>query len=154
MQKTPTIRIAALSDKGTLLEFEQALIEAERPHALMLKDGSICYYDLDHFIADKHTHLLLVDIEGRPVACGYVQIRDSQAHHNSKQHGYLGFMYVCPEWRGNGINKLLMQELQSWALTRGVHHFRLDVFITNQAAIRAYEKVGFQANMVEMVLEL
>jgi ribosomal protein S18 acetylase RimI-like enzyme len=154
MQNSPTTRIASLKDVTTLLEFEQSLIAAERPHALTLNEGPIHYYDLKYFIEDDNTHLLLVEMDDIAIGCGYVQIRNSPAHHNSTQHAYMGFMYVQPEWRGQGLNRLIMHELQSWSVARGVRHFRLDVFMTNQAAVRAYEKIGFQANMIEMVMEL
>jgi GNAT superfamily N-acetyltransferase len=154
MQNSLTTRIANLDDITTLLEFEQSLIAAERPHASTLSEDPIHYYDLRYFIEDNSTHLLLVEIDEIAIGCGYVQIRDSLAHHNSAQHAYMGFMYVQPDWRGQGINALIMQELQSWSVARGVRHFRLDVFATNQAAIRAYQKGGFQPELVEMVMAL
>jgi RimJ/RimL family protein N-acetyltransferase len=40
----------------------------------------------------------------------------------------------------------------SWNRGRGVSNFYLDVYVENRAAIRAYKKVGFISNQVEMKL--
>ena len=148
------IRVACVDDIPQLLNFEQQLIAAERPFALTLKDGDIHYYNLESFINSPDTQLLIVEIDGLAVACGYAQIRDTEPHHNSEQHAYLGFMYVEAAYRGQGLIQKITNELQAWSMQRGVRHFRLDVFSTNRAAIRAYEKSGFQNQMTEMVMEL
>lgn len=154
MKDQALCRTANLNDLPTLLEFEQKLIAAERPFALTLRDDPIHYYDLKHFVESETTHLLVAIADDVIIGSGYAQIRQTEAHHNSDQHAYLGFMYVEPEWRGQGINQLIMNELTAWAKSRQVRHFRLDVFIENQPAIKAYKKAGFESHMVEMVMEL
>jgi ribosomal protein S18 acetylase RimI-like enzyme len=37
-----------------------------------------------------------------------------------------------------------------WARTMGVSDFYLDVYAQNQSAVKAYEKFGFKANLIEM----
>jgi len=49
---------------------------------------------------------------------------------------------------------MLFSSLISWSRSRGVDHFYLDVYSENARAIRAYEKIGFKASMVEMELHL
>lgn len=63
-------------------------------------------------------------------------------------------MYVEPEYRGLGINKLVMENLIEWSKEQGVLDFYLDVYDGNDAAIRAYEKVGFSKSLVEMKINL
>ena len=149
-----TFRAATLSDLPTLLEFEQALIKAERPFALNFQANDIHYYDLTELIESPSTHLCLIELDNKIVACGYAQIRDSSPHHNSAQHAYLGFMYTKSEHRGRGLNQQLIEHLKQWSLQRGVRHFRLDVFSTNSAAISAYKKSGFKPHLLEMVMQL
>ena len=154
MKHDTAIRAATLDDLPTLLEFEQKLIVAERPFALTLKDDPISYYNLESFILSKTTQLLVAQCDDIIIASGYAQIRETEPHHNSDQHAYLGFMYVEPEWRGQGLNQLIMDELMAWSKNQNVRHFRLQVFLHNQAAIKAYEKAGFQSHMIEMVMQL
>jgi GNAT superfamily N-acetyltransferase len=59
-------------------------------------------------------------------------------------------MYVVPEHRGRGVNKLIIDALYDWTRKRGVNEVRLEVFSDNAAAIRAYEKTGFGPVLLTM----
>lgn len=146
-------RPAREDDKPSLLALEQALIKAERPFNALLKDVGAHYYDVDFLIQDDNTRLLVGEIEGQIVATGYVQIRTSKASLVHEAHGYLGFMFVADAYRGRGLNKLVMQQLIDWGKSQGARYFYLDVYSQNDSAIRAYEKLGFQRSLMEMVLD-
>ncbi len=148
------LRIAQPDDLPILLKFEQGVIEEERPCNDAIKKTDTHYYDLSGLIADPNTCLQLVEHDGRVVGCGYAQLRPSEAAFVHDQHAYLGFMYVEPGARGQGINKLIIESLISWCRDRRVYDFYLDVYTENRAAIRAYEKVGFTPLLVEMKLNL
>lgn len=146
--------MAQPDDLPILREFEQGVIEEERPCNDSIRKTNVTYYDLDHFLADPNTSLQLVEDDGRVVASGYVQLRRSEVELVHDKHAYLGFMYVEPEFRGQGINRMIIESLISWGRGQGVNDFYLDVYTENGAAIRAYEKVGFTPVMVEMKLNL
>ena len=148
------LRLAQPDDLPILLEFEQGVIEEERPCNDLIKTANAKYYDLNDLIADPNTSLQLVEHDGRVVGCGYAQLRTSEAAFLHDQHAYLGFMYVEPGVRGQGINRMIIESLISWSRDRGVYDFYLDVYTGNRAAIRAYEKVGFTPLQVEMKLSL
>ena len=148
------LRLAQPDDLPILLEFEQGVIEEERPCDDSIKKTNANYYDLSDLIADPNTCLQLVEHDARVVGCGYVQLRPSEAAFVHDKHAYLGFMYVEPGVRGQGINKMIIESLISWSRDRGVYDFYLNVYTENPAAIRAYEKVGFTPSQVEMKLNL
>jgi len=147
------IRPAQQRDLSKLREFEQGIIAAERPLALDLDVGSITYYDLPKFLASDDTLLLVAECADQLIACGYVRIEKSKPHKKSDFHGYLGFMFVVPEYRRQGINKHIFDTLLAWAKSKQIQVFQLDVYEKNHAAIRAYEKMGFKPNSLSMVLE-
>ena len=148
------LRLAQPDDLPILLEFEQGVIEEERPCNDSIKKTHVTYYDLNEVLADPNSILQLVEHDGRVVGCGYARLRSSEAAFVHDQHAYLGFMYVERDARGQGVNKMLIESLISWSKEKGVYDFYLDVYTENQAAIRAYEKVGFTPLMVEMKLNL
>ena len=61
-------------------------------------------------------------------------------------------MYVEPSHRGQGIIQRIIEELLVWSRGEGVTDFFLDVYTGNESAVRAYEKFGFKAHMLEMKL--
>ena len=148
------IREAVESDLERLFQFEQGVIAAERPFDPTLKPGSINYYDLRGLINSPDSQLIVAEIDGKPIASGYARIEKSEAYLQHEHHAYLGFMFVVEEFRGRGINKMIVRELQKWALSKNVDELRLEVYYPNSAAIRAYEKIGFSKHMIEMRIKV
>jgi GNAT superfamily N-acetyltransferase len=148
------LRLAQPDDLPILLEFEQGVIEEERSYNDSIKSTNVHYYDLCDLLADPNTSLQLVEHDGRVVGCGYAQLRPSESAFVHDKHAFLGFMYVEPGVRGQGINKMIIESLISWSKDRGVYDFYLEVYVGNRAAIRAHEKVGFTSELVEMKLNL
>ncbi len=149
-----TVRTATLDDLDTLLGFEKGIITAERPFDTTLLEGDIHYYDIAYMIAAAHIEVAVAVSGDEIIGSGYVRIEDSKVYLKHKKHGFLGFMYVKPEHRGKGVNQKVIMALQQWALSRGVNEFRLEVYDQNPSAIRAYEKLGFTKNLIEMRMEL
>lgn len=149
-----TIRPAALADLDTLLLFEQALIDAERPMDPTIKSGDVRYYDLEGLISAPHVEIVVAEHGSEIIGCGYARIEDSKPYLTHLQHAYLAFMYVVSEHRGKGVNGKIIETLEQWSIRHGITEMRLEVYTNNPAAIRAYEKVGFAADILEMRLRL
>jgi GNAT superfamily N-acetyltransferase len=145
-----TVRPAATADLPTLLRFEQGVISAERPMDPTIKDGPIHYYDLNAMLTSPNIHLIVAETDGTLVGSGYARIDPSRHYLRHSQHGYCGFMYVEPAYRGKGVNQLILDALKSWARSRNLTELRLDVYTTNDIAIRAYEKAGFTPYLMNM----
>jgi ribosomal protein S18 acetylase RimI-like enzyme len=154
MKDNVTTRHATNGDLPKLDKFMQMLVDAERPFDPTLKDGHISYYDLKALIADDQTAVLVVEANGEIIGSGYAQIRSSKSYERHDLFGYLGFMLVIPEFRGKGINRLLMNELKQWILSKGITEVRLEVYHENDAAVSAYEKVGFKKFITTMRLDI
>jgi RimJ/RimL family protein N-acetyltransferase len=150
----PLVRKATLEDVPVLLDFEQGLIQAERPMDPTIKDEKISYYDVSEFIINNDSELFIVELNGEIVASGYAKIKDDRHYLKHKKQGYLGFMFVPEHHRGNGYNKLIMDALLKWCSERKVYEIKLDVYETNYPAIRAYEKAGFSKFLINMRLDI
>ena len=147
-------RKAKLEDQAYLRILEQKVVEAERPFNDSIKLEGAIYYDLEQLINDDSSYLLVAEANNRIIGTGYAQIRDSKKSLKHQKHSYLGFMFVEPDYRGLGINKLIMDNLMEWSKAQGILDFYLDVYDGNDAAIRAYEKVGFTKSLIEMKINL
>ena len=148
------IRAATSNDLETLLRFEQGVIGAERPFDPTLREGPIHYYNLPELLASPQAVVLVAEHWQQIVGSGYARILPAKAYHKHEQYAYLGFMYVEPGSRGQGVNGLLMEAFKQWAAAQGLTELRLEVYAENQPAIRAYEKAGFGHHMLEMRLSI
>ena len=157
-----TIRPATTADLPNLLRFEQGMIATERPMDPTIQDGPIHYYDLNKMLASPHIHLVVAeasdptdtaDPTSKPhtlIGSGYARIDPSRPYLTHAHHAYCGFMYVDPSHRGKGVNQLIIDALKTWARSKNLTELRLDVYTTNDIAIRAYEKAGFTPYLINM----
>lgn len=147
-------RQATEQDLEILLEFEQGVVTAERPFNSTLIDGEIHYYDLKSLIQSPEATLIVAEENNEIIASGYALIKKAEKnYYRFKEYAYLGFMYVKPEYRGKGINKVITDELIAWAKSRGINEVRLEVYTQNESAIKAYEKAGFEPHILLMRLK-
>lgn len=146
------IREASLDDLQDLLEFEQAIIRAERPFDPTIRESPVNYYDLKALLLDEKVGVYVAEYKGKVISSGYGMARKARHYLDHQEYAYLGFMYTVPEFRGKGVNQMVLKALQKWAKEMGFIELRLTVYDGNLPAIRAYEKAGFQKHIIEMRL--
>ncbi len=144
------IRIATISDLPVLLAFEQGIITFERPYDETLKPDPISYYDIKALIESTVAEVIVAVCGEEVVGSAYIQIRKAEPYLKHDDYGYLGFMFVKPAYRGQGINKQIIAELIVWAKTKNLTELRLDVYDENHSAVSAYKKAGFEKQLVNM----
>lgn len=147
-------RPATLNDLPVLAQFLQMLVDAERPFDITLRKGDLFYYDLRELIEKDNSELLVLERDGQLIGCGYAQIRPAKNYVQFTEYAHLGFMFVLPEFRGQGLNQQLIEALKTWIRSRGIQEVRLQVYTENTPAVRAYEKAGFKQLLTEMRYEL
>ncbi|SEL05661.1 Ribosomal protein S18 acetylase RimI [Aquimarina amphilecti] len=144
-------RTATLEDLPILLDFEQGIIDAERPMDITLKTKEkISYYDLSDYIKSDHTEVVIAEVGGEIVGSGYGQIRDRKDYFKQDRMGYIGFMFVKDEFRGQGISQKIIRFISDWFTSQNITEIQLDVYDQNPSAIKAYEKAGFEKYLVRM----
>lgn len=148
------IRKAVLNDLEQLYAFEQGVIQTERPLDPTLKEGHIHYYDMKQMIGASTTELVVAEVNNKIIGSGYARIEKAKPYLKHQTYAYLGFMYVLPEYRGQGINKRIIEHLKKWAYQQNIKELRLQVYLKNIPAIKAYEKIGFSKHMLEMRLNI
>jgi GNAT superfamily N-acetyltransferase len=150
---TIEIRAAFESEIEILLSFEKGIIEAERPFDSTFKDGEIHYYDLMELIKSNNAEVLVAVVNNEIVGSGYAKTVKAKPYQKYKEYAYLGFMYVKPAFRGQGINQKILQRLIGWAKNKNLNEVRLEVYDENIVAKKSYFKAGFKPNLLEMRLE-
>jgi ribosomal protein S18 acetylase RimI-like enzyme len=147
------IRRAQHADLPVLLDFEQQIIATERPmDPTLIQDRPISYYPIEDYLDADHTEVLVAESGGQLTGSIYGQIRDRKPFFQTAQLGYIGFMYVHPDHRGQGLVEALIDGIKAWFNSRGITEIILHVYAQNPRAIRAYEKAGFVSHLIEMRL--
>ncbi|WP_338196235.1 GNAT family N-acetyltransferase [Flagellimonas marinaquae] len=146
------IRPATMHDLPLLLKFEQEIINAERPFDVTIRKGAVSYYDIEAMIQDPQACIVVAEIEKKVVASGYAIPKKARHYLDHEYYAYLGFMYTDQQYRGKGVNAMIVDELKKWSESAGFKEIRLTVYNNNLSAIKAYEKVGFKKHIIEMRL--
>lgn len=81
--------------------------------------------------------LLLARVEGTPAGC-------VAAHRWSEDACELKRLYVCPEFRGQGVGKALVEFILAWSDATGYARILLDTLSTMTPAIQLYTRLGFE----------
>jgi ribosomal protein S18 acetylase RimI-like enzyme len=93
-------------------------------------------YSVEKILAKRVAFFVLRD-NGTPAGCGGIQLFGSD-------YGELKRMYVRPQFRGLGFGKMILNHLAEYGGAHGVTLLRLETGIHQAAAIRLYERMGFQ----------
>ena len=148
------VRPAKEEEIQVLLNFEQKLIEFEKPFDPTLKDGNISYYNILSKIKNKDSLVLVVEYNNEIIGSGFGDIIRAKPFLKHEYFTSLGFFYVKDEYRSKGVNKLIIKELIKWSKKRGVSEMILNVYDENTNAKAAYLKYGFKPNLLEMRMEI
>jgi putative acetyltransferase len=75
--------------------------------------------------------------ENKPVACGAIKEFETEAMEVKR-------MFTLPEYRGKGIARQLLAELESWAAELGANRVVLETGRKQVEAISLYERSGYR----------
>ena len=122
------IRSGQLADLESLLALENSCFTTDK----------LSRRSFRRWLSTEHSVLLIAESE--QLIVGYILI----IHHPGTRLARIYSLAVSPDQRGHGIAKSLLIEGEQAAKAKGHLYLRLEVSIDNQAAIKLYEKLGFQ----------
>ncbi len=110
---------------------------------------------VDRYLSTQ-TPIWWVEVMGKsatsPVGCLWVGNAINQVEGDRVTHIFL--LYVSPQHRRLGIGSALVTHAENWAKAWGDRQIGLQVFLSNQPALKLYQKLGFQSESVLMVKSL
>ena len=73
-----TLREAKMEDLDTLLQFEQGIVQYERPFAPNIKEDPVSYYDISQLIQREDAQVIVVvSATGELIGSGYIKIKSN-----------------------------------------------------------------------------
>ena len=91
--------------------------------------------------AEERDALALVAETVADVLVGFVVVH---VNRGGAGRGYLVTLDVAEEWRRKGLAGRLVREAEARTLAAGARWMELHVFTGNEAAIRFYERLGYE----------
>lgn len=88
----------------------------------------------------------------QPISCLWLGSAIDQA--SGDRHAHIFLIYVMPNHRRRGIGTALVSHAEAWARARGDRQIGLQVFTSNQPALRLYQTLGYQTQSLWMVKQL
>lgn len=93
--------------------------------------------------------MILVAIDSAKLA-GFIWLAMEEEWGGGGVRGEIAAIYVKPEYRGQGVGRLLMQEGEAMLRRYGCRKVHLMVTRTNESAVRLYEQLGYQVTRLQM----
>ncbi len=132
-----TVRLVQPSDDPQWLDLRRALwpdCPADR-HAL----------EVQQLCASGGAVFLAEDSDGRAIGFAEVSIRRDHVEGTTETPvPYLEGWYVIPEYRRQGIGRMLVEAVEAWARRQGFTELASDSELENHGAIRAHKRLGFR----------
>jgi len=144
------LREAKLEDLAVLLDFEQQIVKAERPFDPTLAPDPISYYNIEKMITAGDSRVVVAVADDKVIGSGFAVLKIAKDYLEHTEYANFHFMYTDVDYRGKGVNAMIISDLKTWANSKGVFEIRLTVYQDNEAAIKAYEKTGFKKHIIEM----
>ncbi|MEX2143746.1 MAG: GNAT family N-acetyltransferase [Anaerolineales bacterium] len=87
-------------------------------------------------LLDKQVDFFVLRVDGQPAGCGGIEVFGNH-------YAEIKRMYVCPQFRGRGLGKRILDQLTTQARAHGVPALRLETGSMMLDAIALYENQGF-----------
>ncbi len=91
-----------------------------------------------HNILKNDTYSLVAIDNDEPVGIGAFRVLENNKEVEIKR------MFVLPAHRGKGISKLILKELEQWAIENGHAYAKLETGEKNLTAISLYRNTGYE----------
>ena len=124
------------AERPDILDARVLIAELEAELAPLYPIESRHGLSVERLLAEDVAFFLIRE-NGAPAGCGGVKLMGTE-------YAEVKRMYERPQFRGLGLAKLMLDQLTDYAQSHGVRLLRLETGIHQQAAIRLYERVGFQ----------
>ena len=127
------IRNADPSEAGV-----RALIEALDAYQLALYPAESNHLDSLEELTKPNVVFLCAGTDEIVMACGAAKVMA-----DTEPYGEIKRMYVDPDYRGQGLSRRLLLELESQLLERNVRLVRLETGVHQHEALGLYERMGY-----------
>jgi GNAT superfamily N-acetyltransferase len=110
-------------------------------------------YISDMLVQTSVPHITLI-AENNGIPLGFIHARTHKDTISGETCGTVPLLSVSPAAQGMGVGKMLIESAEIWAKGLGYRLLHLEVFANNSNAHNFYQKLGFEAETIQMIKNL
>lgn len=96
--------------------------------------------------------LVAEDKSGAPL--GFIHLNTTRDYFTRESHGHVSDIVVAPNGEGRGVGRALIEAGEAWSRAQGFRLLTLNVFASNERALKLYERLGYGQDTIKYVKEL
>ncbi len=148
------IRAATVRDIRQILPLWDALaaFHGDLDPALAVERGAVQdYAEFLGLTIGRADTCVMLGLEGpRAVSFALGRLQSLPLRFREQRRGWIQDVYTIPERRGQGIGRRVVAALLEWFTRQHVPLVELTVAVSNPAAVRFWERLGFRTYMYRM----
>ena len=147
-----TVRAATAADAPFILGLVPSFVDFGLPAGRQAEEiGAAFARDLQDALDGGNAIFVAEDGAGTPL--GFLHLEEFPDL-TGKPRAHVSDLAVAPGAQGTGVGRRLMAFAERWAGEQGYDRIGLAVFTTNQRAIRFYERLGYEGQLLAMTKPL
>jgi GNAT superfamily N-acetyltransferase len=103
-------------------------------------------------LSEPGSEAFVATLDGAPA--GVISVHPDADYFTGHPRAYVDVLVVAQDAEGHGVGRALMDHAEQWARAHNCWEVVLDVFASNDNAIRFYERRGYQSDHVRMTKPL
>ncbi|MEO0673089.1 MAG: GNAT family N-acetyltransferase [Pseudomonadota bacterium] len=155
------IRAATPADRDDIVALHRDLTAFEAPltndRDTSLEAAEVAFADLETTIA-RTNGALLVAVDGADTPIGYASLLfgedDAYIRQDLRRYAVIEDIYIADRYRGSGVGRALIAELEERARARGVKRLAVSFVARNEVARSTYESFGFRPYVFQYVKDI
>jgi ribosomal protein S18 acetylase RimI-like enzyme len=121
------------------------------PERLPSESWTVRRRHYEHVLAEPGAFALIAELAGRPVGYALVRVRGSEETWETGPVADLESLSVLEGHRGRAIGQRLVDAMRDELRSAGIAHWSVAVIVSNQDAIRFYERQRLQPYLVTYI---
>ncbi|SDX23268.1 Acetyltransferase (GNAT) family protein [Marininema mesophilum] len=108
------------------------------------KEGARWREELGDRAEDENAYIQVYTAPGSDVPIGILFLDIRRDHLTFRNEGYINEIYLSPEYQGQGLSRQILMDGEAWFAEKGISSRQVFVTANNLAAVRLYERLGYQ----------
>ena len=105
---------------------------------------------IEKLTGGRYGSLFAAVLDDKVIGFTHGSIRYSADYMGGLKVGHITHLFVAPDFRSTGVGKDLLDRIEIWFKSKGVHSYELQVLCDNSLGLNFWEKNGYKKELLQM----